>query len=156
MYIYFVKLYLWNYRDFSKFCFEMYAKKISYNFIASLISLVRRVLIKKRKRPQKTACNFNKTLLKDFANLLQTVISRYTFEWLPLNYSGSVIHKTSFVFTSVWNKLFCFDMRIQNSLSQKSLYPSVTLIYAFLFLKIEIWILMLVSKNYWDVSKIIN
>ena len=35
-------------------------RKLSYNFIASLISLVKKIFYK-RKRPQKTACNFNKT-----------------------------------------------------------------------------------------------
>ena len=147
----------------ANFVLKYVQRKLSYNFIASLISLVRRVLLKKEKDLKKQPATLiklywtdSKVFIKDFANLLQTVISRYTFEWLPLNYSGSVIRKTSFVFTSVWNKLFCFDLRIQNSLSQKSLYPSVTSICGFLFLKIKLWILMLVSKNYWDVSKIIN
>ena len=34
--------------------------KLSYNFIASLISLIK-IFFYKRKRPEKTACNFNKT-----------------------------------------------------------------------------------------------
>ena len=35
-------------------------RKLSYNFIASLISLVK-IFFYKRKIPEKTACNFNKT-----------------------------------------------------------------------------------------------
>ena len=35
-------------------------RKLSYNFIASLTSLVKKNFYK-RKRPEKTACNFNKT-----------------------------------------------------------------------------------------------
>ena len=44
----------------ANFVLKYMQRKLSYNFIASLISLVKRVFLKK-KRPGKTACNFNKT-----------------------------------------------------------------------------------------------
>ena len=136
---------LWSYKHFSKFCFEIYTEETFVQFYCSLISLVKD-FFKKRKRPEKTACNFSKTwtdsevFIKDFGNLLRTVISRNTFEWLPLNYRDTVIHKTSFVFTSVWNffTLICrFRIHfLKSHFIQMSLHFADSI---FVKLKFEFW-----------------
>ena len=115
----------------ANFVLKYMQRKLSYNFITSLTSLVKRVLFKKEKDLKKQPATLitwtdSEVFIKDFANLLQTVIwmvaSKLFRQRNPENFIGFHISlkqtfllwfaDSKFTFSKVTLSKCHFDLRI--------------------------------------------